>query len=819
MRTQLRKIWRDVWSRKARTALVSVSIFIGVFGTVTLFSMGDLLVKQLEEDLDADKLAMIRSYVTAKQGVTIDNEAALQAVRDVDPTVSAVEGQAVYPIQWKTPGADEFETSFVFAYSEPFDAIQIEPMRKLEGDYPQAGEGRHELAIERRFADKYDLEVGDELVVRILSSAQEENGVVAEETWTVVGIVFYPYGYQGGFNPVLAEDSVFATYEDAQYISAFAGFSSIYVRFENYAAAEVHYEAVIDTIDTETAYFPVFSRAEDPAQNSLIEFAKTTGGVLSFLALLALVVSGFLVFNVISNIVNEQKRQIGVMKSLGADWVDNYLIYSGMALVYGIIGVIPGVLLGVPMGFSAAQGLAAQSNALIDKFDYSPRAIVLGIVMGLAIPVFASLLPVFNGTRVRILDAITDLGIDAHYGHGPLARLLGKLPIPINMRQGISNVIQKKWRMAFTVLTLTVAAGAFMGVFAVFASINTVVDDFFDTFNFQFVVVPNLAGTGRSNEEIQTLIMNNVDGLSTKGPYAGIAIEIDGYVKVYDPNTGPPALFANGYDPESDAYLLELASGSSLEENPEGVILNRSIAEAIDKQVGDIITIRAGGRNGEFPIVGIATYPYDGVWFHWRTLAQLAGFVDENGEPAPRGMLFNTDKADATADDVDNDIQKINDLLLENGLTANYQNIEFFTETLSEQISFFQLIFNLTAGLIALVGAVGLLTTLSMSVFERQKEIGVMRSVGAGSFTIVSQFLTEGLAVGLLAWLIGVPLSYFLSTGLISALNLGDEYRLSYPPIAIVVGLVGTLLVTTIASIWPSIAAARRTVSDILRYQ
>jgi ABC-type antimicrobial peptide transport system permease subunit len=94
-----------------------------------------------------------------------------------------------------------------------------------------------------------------------------------------------------------------------------------------------------------------------------------------------------------------------------------------------------------------------------------------------------------------------------------------------------------------------------------------------------------------------------------------------------------------------------------------------------------------------------------------------------------------------------------------------------------------------------------------------------MRSIGAGSTTIISQFMTEGLVVGLLAWLIGLPISYLLNNALIAALNLGSEYNLGYPLAAALLGLVGTLLVAGLASLWPSITAARKTVSDILRYQ
>jgi ABC-type antimicrobial peptide transport system permease subunit len=106
-----------------------------------------------------------------------------------------------------------------------------------------------------------------------------------------------------------------------------------------------------------------------------------------------------------------------------------------------------------------------------------------------------------------------------------------------------------------------------------------------------------------------------------------------------------------------------------------------------------------------------------------------------------------------------------------------------------------------------------------MSVFERQKEIGVMRSIGAGSASVAIQFLTEGLIVGLVAWLVGLPISYGLSALLAAALQLGDAFQLTYPISAPIVGVIGMLAITVLASLWPSISASRKTVSDILRYQ
>ena len=78
-----------------------------------------------------------------------------------------------------------------------------------------------------------------------------------------------------------------------------------------------------------------------------------------------MIVSGFLVTSIINSIVGEQKRQIGVMKSLGASLWNNFVIYVGVAMAYGVIGTVPGVATGAYLGSLMATslgGLAAPSS-------------------------------------------------------------------------------------------------------------------------------------------------------------------------------------------------------------------------------------------------------------------------------------------------------------------------------------------------------------------------------------------------------------------------------------------------------------------------
>lgn len=923
MRTRIRKILRDVLTRKARTALVSLSIFIGVLGVVVMFTMGDLMVGTLEKDLREDQLAMIRSYVSINSPDMVDNAPLLESL-NAQPEIETTIGLALYPIYWKTNAAEEFEEGRIFAYTQSLENLPIEPNQLVKGRYPETG--KNEIVVERRFADSHGVDVGDTLILRIL-----DTGGSSEETWTIVGTVFLPYQYPivpGSPTFIQGHMMIFSTYEDAQHIAGFKGVSLFLTRYQDFQAAEAQADTFEGVLTEQSPYVPVMTIVEDPAKNAYLLQSRSFRDVLAILALVALVVSGFLVFNVINSMVVEQRRQIGVMKSLGADNGDTLFMYTGISLIYGLIGVIPGVLLGIPLGYSATKSLEEQLNFFLENFRVSPVAVVMGIVLGLLVPLAASVLPVLNAIRVTILEAITDLGIDATYGRGWLARALDSFPLPTSIRQALRNVIQKRGRLALTIITLSLAAGAFMGIFAVLNALTTITEDIFGTFGNQISFVPNET---QDVATIQSLVMDHVDAVREIEPGGAVSVEIEGY-EPQQVGGSAPVLFAMGINPENpDIVDFNLRSGTAWEDDPqrEGVVISNNIAEQTGRDTGDTLTIRTGGKTQEFEIIGVSNYPFPTIWFHWQQLARFGGLtrgapipnqyfttvqlegkdilasgvddvagqvltftegeflsageaiITENmaeswgysvgdtltltsgdqsqdftiagiftippqmmtentitdvvalywqdlaalegrrldGEVVPNSFSIIMDNTDPTMEEVDEVIEDLNETLLAEGITANFTNWVESNEQVSQLIQTAGFLMNTAALLIAAVGAIGLFSTLSMSVFERQKEIGVMRSIGAVSSTIATQFLIEGWIVGLVAWLAGIPLSIVLFNVLVDAFNFGYAVGIEYAPATVILGLVGMLVIATLSSLWPSIAAARKTVSDILRYQ
>jgi putative ABC transport system permease protein len=126
------------------------------------------------------------------------------------------------------------------------------------------------------------------------------------------------------------------------------------------------------------------------------------------------------------------------------------------------------------------------------------------------------------------------------------------------------------------------------------------------------------------------------------------------------------------------------------------------------------------------------------------------------------------------------------------------------------------------AVLIAMVGGLGLMGTMSINVLERTREIGVMRAIGASNGDIQSIVIVEGMVVGLVSWvvsiLVSIPVTGVLTYG-VGVSTLGSPLPPVIDPRGMIVWLVFSLVLTVISSALPARGASRLTVKDILAYE
>jgi putative ABC transport system permease protein len=129
--------------------------------------------------------------------------------------------------------------------------------------------------------------------------------------------------------------------------------------------------------------------------------------------------------------------------------------------------------------------------------------------------------------------------------------------------------------------------------------------------------------------------------------------------------------------------------------------------------------------------------------------------------------------------------------------------------------------FLILALIMALVGGVGLMGALSISVVERTREIGVMRAIGAKTPTVLGMFVMEGVLQGLMSWLVVVPLSFLLGKPMAEALGMvlfdaALDYQYHMSAVWFWLGII--LVISILASILPARNATRISVRESLAY-
>jgi putative ABC transport system permease protein len=303
--------------------------------------------------------------------------------------------------------------------------------------------------------------------------------------------------------------------------------------------------------------------------------------------------------------------------------------------------------------------------------------------------------------------------------------------------------------------------------------------------------------------------------------------------------------YLQGYPTDVLVYQPLIVAGRWLQPGDGNVIvINADTAKRNNIQIGDTVTLNLGelGKD-DWKVIGFYQLVFAG------------GFSTDNMY-APQNALYDTTKKYnlgtqmfvrlKSGADPKTTIAKVNEAMAENGMKVDYggqtQNIMTlvksmfeghgikvdYIQTLAEdrksaedQFSIFIGMLLVLAIIVAVVGGIGLMGALSISVVERTKEIGVLRAVGARSLTIMGMFVMEGLLQGLFSWAIAVPISF--AFGQYMAKTLGQvmfstnlDYAYNYS--AVLVWLVVVAIISILASVLPARSATRISVRASLAY-
>jgi len=268
--------------------------------------------------------------------------------------------------------------------------------------------------------------------------------------------------------------------------------------------------------------------------------------------------------------------------------------------------------------------------------------------------------------------------------------------------------------------------------------------------------------------------------------------------------------------------LLKLAVMSGrwlLPEDEHATVLTTDVAGKMGVTVGDKIFVKINGTDRvAWTVVGTVTDLSSGQRNIYVPLGVYQREVGLSGRATTAWLSITPDTAVTQLRVEKNMRDALNARGLKVSGTQTAESIRVNNENTFGIIT--SMLLTMSA-LIAFVGAIGLAGTLSINVLERRREIGVMRAIGASSFQIARLFVGEGLILGLMAWLIAIPLSIpvgqLFSVVIGQVINFGVIYQFSW--MGALQWLIIVVVLSVLGAALPAWRATRISIRESLAYE
>jgi len=582
----------------------------------------------------------------------------------------------------------------------------------------------------------------------------------------------------------------------------------------------------------------------------------------------AVFVGAFLIFNTFSITVAQRSREFAMLRTLGAS---SRQVLTAVLVEAALVGLLASIL-GIAGGF----GFVALIKALFEAMGFSlptsglsldATTVGVALAVGVLTTVIAALNPARRATRVAPLEVLVEsaggtegeqsrsrrktviatvlvaaglillpLGLFATSSFGSALPMLGlglvllfiglamvgdrfvgplvsALGWPIEKLRGVTgrlareNAQRQPGRTATTAtaLMIGVALVVFVGVFAssIRASVNGTLDR-------QFagdIAIVNTDGFSPIPSKIAEEVAA-IDGVGVVSPTALLPTEV---------SPGNEEAFAAGLEPQTlgEVATLDWAEGSDetlAELGDDEAILDENFAEDQGLGVGDELGVK--GPSGDVVTVEVA-----GITSRSRFIVDEIALTRDT----VRDQLGARDDATTFANfaagaDAQATREEIDSLLSERFPNAEARSQEEFKQDREAEIDQLIALIYVLLGLSVLVSIFGVVNTLSLTIFERTRELGMLRAIGTSRSQVRRMIRYESVVTALLGAVVGAVIGLVL--GVATVLALEDEgLDLAVSPSLPITVLVAGILIGVVAAIGPARRASKVDVIQALQYE
>ena len=850
---------RGMAGRKLRAALTAIAIVLGV----AMMSGAYVVTDTIDSAFDAifvESYAGTDAVVTGKDpGISFEGESsqtpsfpeeALERVRAVDGVEVATGTVQDFQAKLLGPDGEVIDTggapAFAFGIETVGEYDRFNPLNLVEGRWAS---GLGEVVVDEGVADDENVGVGDRVGVAAVGPAQE---------FEVVGIARY-----GDLSSIGGATFAVLDVPTAQKLLRKEGeLDAIQVAAEDGVTPdELTQRIQVELGDDVTVRSGVEQASEESGE--IATFTKIIRYFLLSFAGIALFVGAFVIFNTLSITVAQRTRELATLRTIGASRRQVLASVIVEALVIGLGASI--------MGLFAGLGLAIGLNELFRALNldlpqtttvFATRTIVVSLLVGTLVTVFAGLFPALRATRVPPIAAVRegatlprgrlapfvpyiagavvvlavialaygtlvdDIATGDRFlllGAGVLALFIGvamlasRVVVPLAKVVGVparrlggaagklaqSNAQRNPGRTAATAaaLMIGIALVTFVAVLA------------------QGLRVSNSDAIER---QIQAdLIVTSQDGYSEFPAAVGDAVaEAPGVETVSNVRQDVAEIHGNagnltGLDERiGDVYDFRWIEGSDellTSLGADGAVLPNNVAEDNDLGVGDTITVRSpDDETREFVVRGI----YRGSPFYpllGSASVSRHSFDELYERPRNRFTLMQvTGEPEAAKQAVERSLDGFPDTRL--------QTRQEWIDKEDREIQQFLLLLYVLLALSVIISLFGMINTLVLSVFERTRELGMLRAVGMTRRQVRRMIRHESVITALIGAALGLPLGIFLALLVTRALSQYD-LQFAIPAGSLLGFVIVAILAGLLAAILPARRAARLRVLEALQYE
>ncbi|HEY6532032.1 MAG TPA: FtsX-like permease family protein [Acidimicrobiales bacterium] len=836
---------KGLLAHKFRLAATALAVLLGVAfmaGTLVLTATIGATFDGLYADINAGTDVQVRS-AQAVEGPVGDVRGPVD--ESVLPTVQGVDGVRV--AEGGVGGYAQFVGKDGKAVGNPSqgaptlgfswgDDEALSPLRLASGSPPS---GPDEVVADKATADKEGFALGDQVTVLTQSGSKQ---------FTLSGITRF-----GNVDSPLGATLAIFELSTAQELFGFPDkFSQIAVAADEGISQQELADRITEVLPEGLEAVTGEDLTEEQ-QSQTREFLGFFNTFLTAFAVIALFVGVFLIYNTFSIIVAQRTKEMALLRALGASRRQVLTSVMVEAFVTGVVASVVGVVIGFGVAIvlrSALAGLGFDIPA--EGLTIEPNAVVIPFLIGVVITVLSALFPARKASRIPPVAAMRDIAVDdsgqsvARIVAGAIITLLGLAltalglfgssdnglaavggglavtflgvavlgPIiappvaavvgtPMGWIRGISghlareNAMRNPKRTSATAAALMIGVGVVACIIVLAATITTSVRGTVDKgFVGDFVVQSNAGFQGGLSPEVASALDQQPD-LAIVAEFRSAPAQVNGS------GTLVPAVDPTAFSQLAD---LEVIQGSLSDLEPAGTVAvsedklddeNWALGDTVEvifpdtgpQQLKIVATYDKPellGPGGSPYLIGLSTYDANSqVQLDSSVFVKLASGVSlEQGRAA---------------------IESVTDAYP----NADVQTKQEFADAIVGQITQLVVLVYALLGLAIIIALIGIVNTLALSIFERTRELGLLRAVGMSRSQLRTSVRYEAVIIALLGTFLGLVLGLVFGVALVVALGDNGSADLTIPVSQLVVVVILAIIAGALSAILPARRASR----------